>query len=82
MAKFSYVYILVSESHPERHYTGLTCDLRARLDAHNAGQLPYTAKYRPWRVETAIAFCCRRKARKFETYLKSHSGRTFATKRF
>ncbi len=80
MATFYYVYILVSESHPRRHYTGLTEDLHGRVKAHNSGQLPYTAKYRPWRIETAIAFRDHRKARAFEEYLKSHSGRAFAAK--
>jgi putative endonuclease len=47
MANFHYVYILVSESHPGRHYTGLTRDLQGRVKAHNSGQLPHTAKYRP-----------------------------------
>jgi predicted GIY-YIG superfamily endonuclease len=82
MASFYYVYILVSETHPGRHYTGLTGGLSARLKAHNAGQLPYTAKYRPWQIETAIALCSRGKARAFEKYLKSHSGRAFASKHF
>ena len=49
MAMFHYVYILISESNPDRHYTGLTENLRARVEARNSGQLPYTAKYKPWR---------------------------------
>ena len=79
---FHYVYILVSESDESRHYTGLTDDLEARLKAHNAGQVPHTAKYRLWRIETAIAFRSREKAAAFEKYLKSHSGRAFASKHF
>jgi predicted GIY-YIG superfamily endonuclease len=82
MANFYYVYILVSESHPGRHYTGLTEDLQGRVKAHNSGQLPYTAKYRPWRIETTIAFRNHQKARAFEAYLKTHSGRAFASKHF
>jgi len=80
MATFHYVYVLVSETDPKRHYTGLTDDLSARLKAHNSGQLPYTAKYKPWFIDVAIAFRSRQKAREFETYLKSHSGRAFASK--
>lgn len=79
---FHYVYILVSESDESRHYTGLTEDLETRLKAHNVGQVPHTAKYRPWRIETAIAFRSREKAAAFEKYLKSHSGRAFASKHF
>ena len=78
MADFHYVYILVSAGDPRRHYTGLTDDLSTRLDAHNAGQVPHTSAYRPWRVETAIAFRSRARASSFERYLKSHSGRAFA----
>ena len=82
MKRFHHVYILVSESRPGTHYTGLTTNLDARLDSHNAGPVPHTSKYRPWRIETAIAFRCRRKAISFEKYLKSHSGRAFAKKHF
>jgi putative endonuclease len=82
MATFHYVYILVSKTHPGRHYIGLTGDLPSRAKAHNSGQLPYTAKYRPWLIDTAIAFRSRKKASEFEKYLKSHSGRAFAKKHF
>ena len=64
------------------HYTGLTQDIEARLKAHNHGQVPHTAKFRPWRIETAILFRSREKAIAFEKYLKSHSGRAFAKKHF
>jgi len=79
---FYYVYILVSETDKTRHYTGITEDLEARLKAHNRGQVLHTSKYRPWRIETSIAFSCRSKASNFEKYLKSHSGRAFASKHF
>jgi predicted GIY-YIG superfamily endonuclease len=82
LSKFCHVYILVAEADPVRHYTGLTQDLEARLLAHNAGQVSRTSKYRPWQIETAIAFRSREKAAAFERYLKSHSGRAFATKHF
>ena len=79
---FHYTYILESEINTEHHYTGVTQDLEARLQSHNAGQVPHTAKFRPWRIETAIAFRSREKAAAFERYLKSHSGRAFAAKHF
>jgi predicted GIY-YIG superfamily endonuclease len=78
---FHYVYILSSQAEPSRHYTGLTEDLESRLKAHNAGQVPYTSKYRPWKIKTAIAFVDRQRALDFETYLKTPSGRSFAKKR-
>ena len=72
----------MSENNPDRHYTGLTKDLDTRIKAHNAGQVEYTSKYRPWQIETAIAFRSKTKAATFEKYLKSHSGRAFAKKHF
>ena len=81
MKNFHYVYILVSEADETRHYTGLTENIESRLKAHNSGQVPHTAKYRPWKIETVIAFRSRKKAMEFEKYLKSHSGRAFAQKR-
>jgi len=74
--------ILVSSSEPDRHYTGLTDNLGTRLKAHNAGQITHTAKQKPWRIDIAIAFSNRSRAYSFERYLKSHSGRAFASKHF
>jgi predicted GIY-YIG superfamily endonuclease len=56
MKGFHNVYILVSEPDDTRHYTGITENLEDRLKAHNSGQVPHTSKFRPWRIETAIAF--------------------------
>ena len=78
---YYYVYILNSEKDPEGFYTGFTEDLESRLKSHNLRQDPHTAKYKPWRVKTAIAFTDRQKALDFEQYLKSPSGRAFAKKR-
>jgi len=79
---FSYVYLLVSESNPARHYVGLTDDLKDRLRRHNAGEIAHTAKHRPWKMQVAVASDDRTKASEFETYLKSHSGRSFAKRHF
>ena len=78
---FHYVYILRSENHPDRYYTGFTDDLEARLPHHNSGGDPHTSKYRPWRIKTTIAFTDRDQALDFERYLKTQSGRAFAKKR-
>jgi putative endonuclease len=77
----TYVYILQSLGHPERYYVGVTADLRSRLQKHNAGEVPHTAKYAPWRVKTYIAFSSKNHAIAFEKYLKSSSGRAFSKKR-
>jgi predicted GIY-YIG superfamily endonuclease len=76
-----YVYILQSLDHPEKYYVGLTDDLRKRLQNHNAGKVPHTAKFKPWRVNTYIAFSDDSRAVAFEKYLKSSSGRAFSRKR-
>lgn len=76
-----YVYLLQSTTEPDRHYTGITADLRARLAKHNAGEVLHTSKYRPWKVNTYIAFLDDKRAFAFEKYLKSSSGRAFARKR-
>jgi predicted GIY-YIG superfamily endonuclease len=78
--KFFYVYILESTA-GGAFYSGITEDLRARLKKHNAGEVPHTAKHRPWRIKTAIAFTDKARAIDFERYLKSSSGRAFAKKR-
>ncbi len=82
MNVFHYVYTMVSESDQHRHYTGLAQNLEARLKAHNGGKVQHTATNRPWRIETAVAFRTKEKAIAFEKYLKSHSGRAFASKHF
>ncbi len=77
-----YVYILVSGVDASKHYTGITRDLAARLAQHNAGECAHTAKFRPWRIETAVSFRSEGKAIAFEKYLKSGSGREFARRHF
>ncbi|HYB62431.1 MAG TPA: GIY-YIG nuclease family protein [Methylomirabilota bacterium] len=76
-----YVYILQSEPNPEHFYTGITDDLKARLSMHNSGAVTHTAKYRPWRIKTYVAFTDESRASAFEKYLKTGSGRAFAKAR-
>ncbi|HEU0146979.1 MAG TPA: GIY-YIG nuclease family protein [Bradyrhizobium sp.] len=64
----------------EHFYVGITDDVPARLIKHNAGEVPHTSKYRPWRIKTYIAFSDEKQAFAFERYLKSGSGRAFAKK--
>ncbi len=77
-----YTYILRSIDHPEQRYIGHTADLRERLSKHNKGDVQHTAKFRPWKVETYIAFENKEKAYAFEAYLKTHCGRAFAQRHF
>ena len=75
-----YVYLLQSDFGSGHRYVGLTRDLRQRLRAHNAGNSPHTAKYKPWRLVSYLAFSGKFKAEAFEKYLKSGSGHAFARK--
>jgi predicted GIY-YIG superfamily endonuclease len=77
----NYVYILQSIDHPDRFYTGLYKDVHARLESHNAGQSPHTAKFKPWRLLSFHFFDRPETAAAFERYLKSGSGRAFVNKR-
>ena len=82
MPNFHYVYILVDVATGTHRYVGFIQDLSARLAKHNAGDVPHTSKFKPWRIETAVAFDSKEKAAAFEQYLKSGSGREFAKRHF
>ena len=71
------VYVLKNSANPPCYYTGVTSDLRTRLEAHNAGRCSHTAKYRPWAVDVIVKFADEPRALRFEKYLKSGSGVEF-----
>jgi predicted GIY-YIG superfamily endonuclease len=76
------VYILRSLADPNRHYVGLTSDVHGRLAWHNAGLNTHTARNRPWQLLVFMHFDDALAAARFERYLKSGSGRAFATRHF
>jgi putative endonuclease len=77
-----HVYILRSIEHPKQIYIGFSSvDMQTRLDRHNAGSTPATARCRPWKVAWHCTFPDKQKAMDFEAYLKSGSGRAFLHKR-
>lgn len=76
-----YVYILTSVNFPYRYYVGITDDLKVRLKMHNDGKVSHTSKYLPWTLKTYTAFSDEKQAIRFETYLKTASGRAFSKKR-
>jgi len=76
-----YVYLLESLKTKNKYYTGITNDLKERLNRHNTGKCPHTTEHKPWKLNTYIAFSDKTKALSFENYLKTGSGRAFATKR-
>jgi predicted GIY-YIG superfamily endonuclease len=51
-----YVYILQSVASPDRYYSGMTNDLKARIRKHNTGEVSHTSKFVPWKLNTYVAF--------------------------
>src|SRR5207249_4408945 len=45
---------------PSASTRGRTLNLRARLRRHNTGQVPDTAKWKPWQIKTYIVHACAR----------------------
>ena len=82
MTRFYYVYLLVDVATETHRYTGVTEDLTARLAKHNAEKIPHTSKFKPWQVETAVAFSSKEKVVAFDAYLKTGSGHAFANRHF
>ena len=76
-----YVYLIESIEDAKHRYVGETADLKKRVDDHNTGKSVHTAKNRPWRLVTYIAFADSAKAKAFERYIKSGSGHAFANRR-
>ena len=74
-----YAYILFS-SKSKNFYFGYTEDLRKRVQEHNNGISKATAPYIPWKLVFYSAFDTMRKAKDFELYLKTGSGKAFAYK--
>ena len=74
-----YVDLLRSLKDTDRRCVGFTGDLKNRLAKHNEGASVHTAKLKPWKLVTYLAFEDERRA--FEYYLKSGSGKAFANKR-
>src|SRR5262249_5144679 len=77
-----YVYILESVAVPGHFYIGSTDNLRQRLRQHQADVDAHAAKYRPWKLKTYLAFEKKSTAVRFESYLKSGSGRAFCRPHF
>jgi len=75
-----YVYLLKDSQTEQHRYVGVTSDLKRRLAEHNTGKSLHTAKFRPWRIVTYVAFSDESRAAEFERYLKSGSGHAFANR--
>lgn len=77
-----FVYGLRSVADANRYYVGVTSDVPRRIEWHNAGRCPHTAKGKPWELVVSIEFTDEQRALAFEKYLKSGSGRAFARRHF
>ena len=82
MSEKRIVYVLKNTEPKPRYYVGLTSDVLARLDDHNAGRSPHTSRHLPWQLHVVIEFPDEHRAARFERYLKSGSGREFARRHF
>jgi putative endonuclease len=82
LMKFTYVYILESITTSEHFYIGSCNELDSRLTQHNKGEVFHTSKFRPWKIKVAVAFENSEKAKMFERYLKTGSGREFTKRHF
>jgi predicted GIY-YIG superfamily endonuclease len=83
MQAFFYVHILASDSNEGIHYTGVTRDLKQRVFEHNQGKCPnFCAAPAVTNRNCRRPFRSQAKARAFEEYLKSGSGRAFARRHF
>ena len=76
------VYLLQSLKDPSQYYVGATADLDARIRKHNEGGSPYTSRFCPWKLTASIRFEDDARARQFERYLKTPSGRAFSARHF
>ena len=75
-----YVYLIRSKRYPERKYVGLTEDFERRLAEHNDGKSTATYKFRSWMCAVKMWFDDKYRAKSFESYLKSGSGREFSNR--
>ncbi len=75
-----YTYILQS-SKSGIFYYGYTDNLKRRLEEHYNGQSKFTKGHLPWKLVFYAAFSEKQKAKDFELYLKSGSGKAFVYKR-
>lgn len=73
------VYLLRSSTNERKTYVGYTeRAIAERLDDHNAGRVPSTARHRPWILVVALSTPDKWKALDLERYVKSGSGHAFA----
>lgn len=75
-----YVYIIKS-SKIKKYYTGVSKDLKRRINEHYSGNSDFTSWSGPYELIWYCGFKEKKKAYDFEKYLKSSSGFAFRNKR-
>lgn len=75
-----YVYILFSSKFGSFYY-GYTKNLKQRIKQHNLGLSKATKPGIPWKLMWYAGFENKRKAKDFELYIKSGSGKAFVYKK-
>jgi predicted GIY-YIG superfamily endonuclease len=51
-----HVYVIVSDSYPDRYYIGFSSRSDDRLTDHNCGENPSTADFIPWHFAAIFSF--------------------------
>jgi putative endonuclease len=75
-----YVYIL--QCVDGKYYVGYTKDFKDRMSRHRQGKVKFTCTRLPIEVKVVIAVCDQYTAIRLEDYLKTGSGRAFASNHF
>ena len=75
-----YVYLLRLKD--QSYYTGITDDLKKRIQKHSKGDVLATKGKRPVTLIFYCAFPTKKQATDFERYLKSGSGQSFRNRHF
>ncbi|MHB8652075.1 MAG: GIY-YIG nuclease family protein [Minisyncoccota bacterium] len=78
MHSMYYLYILQS-SKDSYFYTGLTKNIKRRLQEHNSGRVIPTKTHTPFKVVYTESFATRGEARSREKFFKTGSGRELRT---
>jgi predicted GIY-YIG superfamily endonuclease len=76
-----YIVYIIQSLKDSSYYTGWTINLEKRLKEHNLGFSKYSSRKKPFKLIWHCIFNNKKKAIKFEKYLKSGSGIAFRNKR-
>ena len=76
-----YWFVYVIHSVEGLNYVGMTRDLKARLDLHNAGKSQWTKRGAEWKVVYCEKYESSKSARQREKYFKNTAGREWLQRR-